>query len=204
MPAARCTGGHVAGVTAKIPWKGMIAGDYSKPVVLELSDLELRFEGLLGTEGEEFFKDRARAAAAVALKARKELLEAHDKLQELLASEAQEEKGWLWGTRKKQGGGKQANKGPEMHVRVAQTAVIEITNVRVLFTHEGVEAEVSLGRLALPVVKPPSDEPVTGPLFQRSVCVEALAVRVGEAQLLHPTSAGADLFLSTSSLSLKR
>ena len=31
MPGARCSGGHAANVTAKIPWKSLVRGDFTQP-----------------------------------------------------------------------------------------------------------------------------------------------------------------------------
>ena len=57
MPGARCSGGHAANVTAKIPWKSLMRGDF-QPCVLKLDRLEVRFQGLTGTEPSSFFLDR--------------------------------------------------------------------------------------------------------------------------------------------------
>ena len=50
LPAARCTGGHVARAVAIIPWKKLALGDFSQPCVVRLVDMQMRFEGLAGTE----------------------------------------------------------------------------------------------------------------------------------------------------------
>ena len=93
---------------------------------------------------------------------------------------------------------------PQRHAQlghIAATAVIEITDLNVFFYWDGTEAQVSLGRLALPAVAPATE---SVPVFQRTIYMDDLFLRVGNTQLLKPTHASAELVINKSDFSLIR
>jgi hypothetical protein len=91
--------------------------------------------------------------------------------------------------------------GGGMIARIAATMVIEITNVTFVFESDGMDAELVVGRLALPAVAPTTE---LGSVFQRHVSLEGMFIRVGTSQLLEPTGARGDLVIRTSDFSLAR
>ena len=89
-----------------------------------------------------------------------------------------------------------------MIARIVATMIIEITDVKVVFESEGIEAQCSIQRLALPAVS--ADGSTLGPVFKRHVALDGLFIRVGNSQLLEPTGMGVDLLTSSSNFGVIR